>query len=177
MDFIEELKKTLEENVKKREEERIERLKKYRDKTKKYYVYFYKTKNEKEIEFLNQKILIKKGEIFYVGKGTGKRAYDFKNHNELTKLFINIFDVEVIVHEKDIDEHESFELESAYIWFLGSEKKKILTNRLENYYFVDNILFFLKSEKIKIHYKPTYFQSYKQYVVENFIKGLELSII
>ena len=61
-----------------------------------------------------------KKEVFYVGKGSGKRAYDLNERNDFWKNTVNKYGEPIIIIVKDnISETYAFELEKAYIKILG----------------------------------------------------------
>jgi len=59
------------------------------------------------------------GEIFYVGKGKGNRAYSVKSRSSLWHNIVNKYGYEVLIVESDLSEEESFARETYWISLLG----------------------------------------------------------
>lgn len=78
------------------------------------------------------------GMPFYVGKGRGERAFDFKRNQghgiRLKDILSQGYGSNDIIHffKKDLLEHEAFELEAKLVYFFGtiyeSERKGVLLN-------------------------------------------------
>jgi hypothetical protein len=71
----------------------------------KYYIYFH-------INPLNN-------EIFYVGKGHGKRAFDKKNRNRFWKFYTKKYNYIIDIIEDNLSEEQAFEREIFYINKIG----------------------------------------------------------
>jgi hypothetical protein len=67
----------------------------------------------------------KKNEIFYVGKGYGKRAYTKENRNKYWHNIVNKYDYYVEVLYDNLDEQTSFSLEIATIARYGRKDLKL----------------------------------------------------
>lgn len=99
----------------------------------KYYVYIHYEPNETGlgIRFFHKKMGLKiKGLPFYVGKGTGDRAYDLnrnQGHGEVLRGLkakgLGADDIVYIV-KKRLTEAEALELESKLIYFFGTKYEK-----------------------------------------------------
>lgn len=72
------------------------------------------------------------GEIFYVGKGRGKRAYEqHKNRrSKFWKRVVNKYGLDVFILENNLTEDEAFELEKKYIKRIG--RRDLNTGTLVN---------------------------------------------
>jgi len=61
-----------------------------------------------------------KNEVFYVGKGKGNRAYDFKRRGQFYKDYISKYrNIVVDIIEENLTEQEAFEREIFYIKKIG----------------------------------------------------------
>lgn len=98
---------------------------------KKYYVYFHHYPTGNKLSFNNEYAPFSlSGYPFYVGKGTGDRAYDL-NRNQghgaiLKQLKEKNFHANDIVRiiKNDLTESEALELESKFIYFFGTKYEK-----------------------------------------------------
>lgn len=81
-----------------------------------YYVYIHRKKSDNS--------------IFYVGKGSGVRAWDLVKRNELWKKVANKYGVKVEIYKKGMQEWYAYEIEKDLILKHGkiSNKTGILTN-------------------------------------------------
>lgn len=59
------------------------------------------------------------GEIFYVGKGKGNRAYSKHNRSNFWQRTVNKYGLDVFIIENNLTEEEAFELEIKYIKSIG----------------------------------------------------------
>jgi len=59
------------------------------------------------------------GEIFYVGKGSGKRAFVKSGRNDFWNSIVDKHGYDVFILENNLYESEAFELESKYIERIG----------------------------------------------------------
>lgn len=62
------------------------------------------------------------GEIYYIGKGKGKRAYDFKRRNEHWHRVAKKYGVEVLIIADGLTEKQALELEKNKIADIGLDK-------------------------------------------------------
>jgi len=60
-----------------------------------------------------------KNEIFYIGKGYGKRAYDRNCRNNHWYNTVNKYDYDVIIINENLTEIDAYELEKKYIKTFG----------------------------------------------------------
>ncbi|QST02134.1 hypothetical protein IMZ31_22035 (plasmid) [Pontibacillus sp. ALD_SL1] len=91
------------------------------------YVYVFFTKTAGELLVYGKKVHIPQTSIYYVGKGSGNRAYT-KTYNEDVALFDRVFGRDVEIVEDGLTEEEAIILESNIIVQL-KEEGTILTNR------------------------------------------------
>lgn len=97
------------------------------DQERKYYVYIHAQPNTRKVRFVHEKCaLVLNGLPFYVGKGTGDRAFDL-NRNEghgaiLRQLKSSGYAPADIVHvvKDGLSEPEALELESKLVYFFGT---------------------------------------------------------
>ena len=109
------------------------------DNEKKYYVYFHITPNAQNIKSTSIKLPINtNGMPFYVGKGTGNRAYDLnrnQGHGALLKQLkdsgYSANDIVYIVKD-GMTEPEALELESKLIYFFGTKYEETRRGILVN---------------------------------------------
>ena len=71
------------------------------DTERRYYVYLWKIKDT--------------GEVFYVGKGTGRRYLTRKRENSFFMKMLNSHDCEAVIYKDNLTEKEAFELEKEII--------------------------------------------------------------
>lgn len=71
------------------------------DTERRYYVYLWKIKDT--------------GEVFYVGKGTGRRYLTRKRENSFFMKMLNSHDCEAVIYKDNLTEKEAFELEKETI--------------------------------------------------------------
>lgn len=101
------------------------------DQERKYYVYFHCYKGRQEYEFVSDFVPFKiNGLPFYVGKGTGNRAYDLNRNQghgailkQLKSKHVTTSDIVYIIKD-GLTEPEAFELESKFIHFFGTKYEK-----------------------------------------------------
>ena len=86
------------------------------DTERRYYVYLWKIKET--------------GEVFYVGKGTGKRYLTRKRENKFFTNMLNSHECESIIYKDNLNEKEAFELEKEMIAYYRKTDCR-LTNVLE----------------------------------------------
>ena len=109
------------------------------DAEKKYYVYIHYEPGTREFKFAHPLCTINlKGVPFYVGKGTGNRAYDLKRnegHGRILRSLVSAGyspDSFVTIVGNGLDEASAFALESKLIYFFGtrfeSQRKGVLVN-------------------------------------------------
>lgn len=109
------------------------------DPEKKYYVYGHFKPTGMAIRFVHKNLMIKSAGLpFYIGKGTGDRAFDLKRnqgHGETLRGLLKggtpASDIAFILCDK-LTEDEALELESKLIYFFGTKyesgRKGILVN-------------------------------------------------
>lgn len=110
----------------------------YEDESKNFYVYAHLDPRNKSFACKEINVLPCNGMPFYIGKGTGNRAYDLKRnqgHGKAISTLLNIgFDQNEIVRIlfDGISERSSMEIESKLIYFFGTiyeeGRKGILLN-------------------------------------------------
>ncbi|UOE58037.1 hypothetical protein [Cytobacillus oceanisediminis] len=93
----------------------------------KYYVYWYRAEREGYVFYCGKKIKIKKNQVYYVGKGTGNRAFS-KDRNVETNLLIRLFGCKVEIVKDGLTNQEALDVEMSVIGYFGSEGIP-LTNR------------------------------------------------
>lgn len=86
------------------------------DTERRYYVYLWKIKDT--------------GEVFYVGKGTGKRYLTRKRENKYFMNMLNSHECEAVIYKDGLNEEEAFELEKETIAYYRTTNCR-LTNVLE----------------------------------------------
>ena len=84
------------------------------DETKKYYVYEW--------------FVIETNEVFYVGKGTGRRYREHKRRNKMFLDFYNTHNCNVRIVKDNLTEKEAFDYEIELIRFYRKESKYRLSN-------------------------------------------------
>lgn len=101
------------------------------DETPKYYVYAHCSPSGKPVRFIHEKVVFRtSGLPFYIGKGTGDRAYDLsrnQGHGEILRGLKNsgVKSGEIVSILKDkLTEAEALELESKLIYFFGTKYEK-----------------------------------------------------
>ena len=67
------------------------------------------------------------GEIFYVGKGKGDRAYSKHKRNNFWKSVVNKYGFDTFIIENNLTEDEAFELEVKYIKRIGRRDEEVGT--------------------------------------------------
>lgn len=96
----------------------------------KYYVYLHYEPSGKQVKFACENLEINiQGWPFYVGKGTGDRAYDMKRnqgHGQLLKQILSRHAADEIVQivKSGLTEAKAFELESKLIYFFGTRYER-----------------------------------------------------
>lgn len=101
------------------------------DEEKKYYVYMHADPSGgKGLRYVGEKAVIKtQGMPFYVGKGTGDRAYDLKRnqgHGAMLRQLLERHSPIDLVHivKDGLTEVQALELESKLIYFFGTRYEK-----------------------------------------------------
>jgi hypothetical protein len=101
------------------------------DSERKYYVYAHYSPNGKGIRFFSDKLVVKlSGLPFYIGKGTGDRAYDLKRNQGHGEMLKDLHrrgtkpDEMVEILKDKLTEAEALELESKLIYFFGTKYEK-----------------------------------------------------
>lgn len=101
--------------------------------TKRYYVYAHYTKDTKE--------------LFYIGKGTGHRAYCKNSRNKHWKNIVKKHEFLVCFYDVNLEENDAYSLEFNYIKNLKPKANKMPGGRIS---FFNNVLIRdKKSEKIR----------------------------
>jgi len=96
----------------------------------KYYVYVHYEPSGKSIRYVSEKAVIRTdGYPFYVGKGTGDRAFDLKRNQGHGAILRGLIDKhspnDIVSIVKDgLTESQALELESKLIYFFGTKYEK-----------------------------------------------------
>lgn len=75
-----------------------------------YYVYIHRTNATRE-----------KGDIFYIGKGCGYRAWDVVNRNRYWKAIVSKYGLNIEILLNGLTEQQAFNLEKSLILITGRE--------------------------------------------------------
>lgn len=96
-----------------------------------YYVYIHYQPNGRLTKFISPEIKLRiKGTPFYVGKGTGNRAFDLnrnQGHGEILRSIIKAGakpDEVVAIVKDNLTESEALQLESKLIYFFGTRYER-----------------------------------------------------
>lgn len=71
------------------------------------------------------------GEVFYVGKGTGERCFEYKRRNKMFKDFYNSHNCSVRIIKENLTEQEAFDFEKETINYYRNNTNYRLTNRTD----------------------------------------------